>query len=108
MRLQQLVEYRMFVTASMTDRLQRELESAPSAPSYWQTDVRAIVEAQAKALVTDNEVPRLAEWSGDLDRIGCAHALSAELESFAVACEHWPALWQHAAEFDTGMMGHSH
>ncbi len=106
-RVQQLAEYRMFVSADMMDRLQRELESATSAPSHWRTDIRAIVEAHANALLAENAVPRLAEWSPDLDRIGCANALSAELDSFAEASEHWPALWQHAAEFGTKLMSDS-
>ena len=42
--------------------------------------------------------PRLADWPEDLDEAGCADALASELSDFAAALEHWPGLWQHAAE----------
>ena len=97
-RLHHLAEFRLHVHADMMNRLQRQLDTAPSAPTYWQSDVRDIINAHARALLSDSKVPRLAEWPLDLDKDGCAQTLSTEFENFALACEHWPALWQHAAE----------
>ena len=97
-RIEQLLEFRRSVHASIIDGLQRKLESTAAAPIYWQTDVRAIVQANAKELLDSSAAPRLAEWPPDIDAAGCARALSAELETMADACEHWPALWHHAAD----------
>jgi hypothetical protein len=81
----------------MIDRLQHQLEAAESAPVYWQADVRSIVQANAKALLS-KAPPRLADWAEDLDEAGCAKALAGELTDMADALEHWPGLWQVAAE----------
>lgn len=97
-RTEHLREYRSFVHADVIARLQRQLEDATQAPVYWQADVRAMVQANAKALLASDSAPRLAEWPQDTDVAGCARALSSELDAMAAACEHWPALWQYAAE----------
>src|SRR5206468_4563603 len=93
-----LREFRSQVHAETIERLQRQLEAATDAPVFWQSDVRSIVQAHAKALLASDAAPRLAEWPDDVDAPGCARALSGELDTIADACEHWPALWQHAAE----------
>ena len=97
-RIEILREFRRSVHAGIIDRLQRQLETTAAAPIYWQADVRAIVQANAKELLASNTTPRLAEWPADIDAAGCARALSGELNTMADACEHWPALWQYAAE----------
>jgi hypothetical protein len=97
-RSSHLSEYRSFVHAEIIDRLQRQLETATDAPVYWQSDVRAIVQAHAKTLLASDAPPRLAEWPDDIDSTGCARALSGELDTMADACENWPAIWQYAAE----------
>jgi hypothetical protein len=97
-RIEVLREFRRSVHAGIIDRLQRQLETTAAAPIYWQADVRAIVQANAKELLASGAAPRLAEWPHDIDAAGCARALSGELDTMADACEHWPALWQHAAE----------
>jgi len=96
-RVAHLHEYLGYVRASMIDRLQHQLEAAESAPVYWQADVRSIVQANAKALLS-KAPPRLADWAEDLDEAGCAQALAGELTDMADALEHWPGLWQVAAE----------
>jgi hypothetical protein len=96
-RVNHLDEYLSFVRADLIDRLQHRLEALTEAPVYWQADVRAIVQANAKALLA-KAPPRLAEWPEDLDDAGCARALTEELTGFADACEHWPDLWNYAAE----------
>lgn len=96
-RVAQLREYRRFVHAGIVSSLQQQLETTAAAPLYWEADVRAIVQAQAKALLAEG-APRLAEWAPELDDAGCAQALAGELNALAELCEHWPALWRHAAE----------
>jgi hypothetical protein len=96
--MENLSEYRRFVHADVIDRLQRQLEATAAAPVYWQADVRAIVQANAKELLASGAAPRLAEWPQDIDAAGCARALSGELDTMAEACEHWPGIWQYAAE----------
>lgn len=96
-RIAHLREYLSFIHADIVDRLQHQLEAATEAPIYWQADVRAIVESNAKALLS-KAAPRLGDWPEDIDNAGCAKALANELDSMANALEHWPALWQHAAE----------
>jgi hypothetical protein len=97
-RTEHLLEFRRSVHASIIDGLQRKLETTAAAPVYWQADVRAIVQANAKELLDSNAAPRLAEWPQDIDAAGCARALGADLETMADACEHWPALWHYAME----------
>lgn len=96
-RVAQLKEYRRFVHAGIVSSLQQQLETTAAAPLYWEADVRAIVQAQARALLAD-DAPRLAEWAPDINAAGCAQALAGELNAMAELCEHWPALWRHAAE----------
>ena len=97
-RIAYLNEYLAYVHTDVIGRLQQQLEAATDAPVYWQADVRAIVQANAKRLLTTGASSRLAEWPHDIDATGCANALSAELDTMADACEHWPTLWSHAAE----------
>ena len=96
-RLAHLREYLSYVRADIIDRTQHQIEAANDAPVYWQADAREIVQANAKALLA-NAPPRLAEWPEDLDAAGCSSALADECSMLADGCEHWPALWQHAAE----------
>ena len=86
-----LREYLSYERADIIDRLQHQLDAAPEAPVYWQADVRAIVQANAKALLAKTP-PRLGDWPEDIDDNGCASALAAELNGMADALEHWPAL----------------
>jgi hypothetical protein len=48
--------------------------------------------------------PRLAEWPETVDAAQCATALGTELDAMADACEHWPAMWRHAAEQGEGLL----
>ena len=103
-RIAHLREYLSYARADVIDRLQHQLEGAADAPIYWQADVRAIAESNAKALLA-KAPPRLSDWPEDIDDAGCAGALAGELGSLADALEHWPALWQHAAEQGEKLLG---
>jgi hypothetical protein len=103
-RIAHLREYLSYVRADIIDRTQHQIEAATDAPVYWQADARAIVQANAKALLA-KAPPRLGDWAADIDEAGCARALSEELEAMADACEHWPVLWQHAAEHGEKLLG---
>ncbi len=96
-RIAHLREYLSYARANLIDRVQHQIEAVPDAPVYWQADARAIVQANAKALLA-KAPPRLGDWPEDIDDAGCAKALATELGWLADACEHWPGLWQHAAE----------
>ncbi|MEP6483187.1 MAG: hypothetical protein ABJB01_01975 [Rudaea sp.] len=96
-RITRLREYLSYVRADIIDRIQHQIEAVPDAPVYWQADARSIVQENAKALLAKTP-PRLGDWPEDIDGAGCARALSSELDTLADDCEHWPALWQFAAE----------
>ncbi|MBS0570419.1 MAG: hypothetical protein JSS28_07415 [Proteobacteria bacterium] len=96
-RIAHLREYLGYTRADIIDRIQHQIEAAGDAPVYWQADARAIVQANAKAMLA-NAAPRLSDWTEDLDEAGCARALAEECELLAAGLEHWPALWRHAAE----------
>ncbi|MEO8803296.1 MAG: hypothetical protein ABI304_08230 [Rudaea sp.] len=96
-RISHLREYLSYIRADIIDRLHHQIEAVPDAPVYWQADAREIVQTNARALLAKTP-PRLGDWAADIDDTGCAAALATELNDFAELCEHWPALWQHAAE----------
>jgi hypothetical protein len=96
-RIVHLREYLSYARADIIDRLQHQLDAAADAPLYWQTDVRAIIQRNAKALLA-KAPPRLGEWAEDADENQCADALSQCLVQMADSLQHWPAVWQHAAE----------
>ena len=97
-RVEHVREYLSFVHAGVIERLQQQLEVATDAPAYWQADVRAIVQVNAKRLLASGDAPRLAEWAPDIDVAGCATALSTELDAMADVCEVWGQVWSYAAE----------
>jgi glycerol dehydrogenase-like iron-containing ADH family enzyme len=103
-RTDHLREYLNYVHTGVIDRLQRQIEESTDAPIYWQADARAIVQANAKRLLAAGTAPRLAEWPETVDAAQCASALGTELDAMADACEHWPAMWRHAAEQGEGLL----
>jgi hypothetical protein len=96
-RVEHLREYLGYTRADVIERLQHQLEAADKPPLYWEADVRAIVTANGKALLT-KAPPRLQDWSDEIDDHGCAKALADELNDLADAYTVWPALWRHANE----------
>ncbi|MCK9538720.1 hypothetical protein [Dokdonella sp.] len=102
--LRQLQEYLAFARADLIERLQQQYDAARDAPIYWQADVRAIIEANGRALVA-KAPPRLGDWAADIDAAGCVAALRAETTALASAWEAWPALWEHAREQGEKLLG---
>ncbi len=96
-RAMHLREYLGFVRADVIERLQQQLEAASDAPVYWQADVRAIIEANGKALLS-KAAPRLGDWPESLDERGCTDSLSRELTDMADAYTVWPDIWRYAHE----------
>lgn len=96
-RISHLREYLSFARADLIEHLQQQLEGAKDAPVYWEADMRAIIQANGKAL-TMKAPPRLGDWDANSSEHDCAEALSNELRQLADAYAVWPALWQHAQE----------
>ncbi|MFN7550734.1 MAG: hypothetical protein ACK5SH_04020 [Pseudomonadota bacterium] len=90
-------EYLGFCRADLVARLQATFAAAPTAPLFWQADVRAIIEANGRALTSDL-APRLDGWPEGLDAAGCADRFAREVGAFAATLDAWPALWAHARE----------
>jgi len=103
-RLRMLREYLAYVRADAIERLQQQYESAQNAPIYWQADVRAIIEANGRAL-TAKAPPRLADWPESIDAAGCAAMLREETGRLAASYEAWPALWAFAREQGERLLG---
>jgi hypothetical protein len=103
-RVRMLREYLAYVRADAIERLQQQYESAPSAPIWWQADVRSIIEANGRAL-TQRGAPRLGDWPADLDAAGCAKFLGEDTARLAASYEAWPALWSYAREQGERLLG---
>lgn len=92
-----LREYLNYFRAGLIERLQQQLVGSAGAPVYWQADVRALVEHNARAMVA-REAPRLEGWPADLDDAGCAAMLRVALRDSARTLRAWPELWAFARD----------
>ncbi len=88
-----LQEYMIHVRANIVSSLQEQLAQSPDAPIYWQADVRELIEANGKALAS-NEPPVFRGWPEDLDLGGCARRARHELKAIAQGLAVWPRLWE--------------
>ncbi|MGB8715867.1 MAG: hypothetical protein WCD66_05835 [Rhodanobacteraceae bacterium] len=96
-RIVHLREYLNYARGDMIAKLQQELVSATDAPVFWQADVRALIEANAKAMA-DNSAPRLSDWPEHVDAHGCAEGLQQSMAEIALGLRAWPAMWQWAEQ----------
>jgi len=103
-RVAHLHEYLSYVRSVTVDGLQQQFEAATDAPVYWQADVRAIIEANGRALIAKNP-PRLGDWPENLDEAGCAQALREEAETMASYSDAWPRLWNYARDQGERLLG---
>lgn len=92
-----LREYRNYTHANLIERLQQQLVGNPGAPVYWQADLRALIERNARAMIAKT-APRLDGWPEGIDDAACAGLLRGQLQAVATALEAWPALWQYARD----------
>lgn len=102
--LRQLQEYLAYTRADLIERLQNQYDSATDAPVYWQADVRAIIEANGRALIAKTP-PRLGDWPEAIDNAGCARLLREETVQLAAAYDAWPALWEYARDQGERLLG---
>lgn len=102
--LRQLQEYLAYSRADLIERLQNQFDNAQDAPIYWQADVRSIIEANGRALIA-RDPPRLGDWPETIDNATCARLLRDETAQLATAYDAWPALWTHAREQGTRLLG---
>ena len=96
-RLRMLREFLAHSRADLIERLQTQYDAASDMPIYWQADVRSIVEANGRALIS-KAPPRLADWPETADAAACARFLRDETRALSAAFEAWPRLWEHARE----------
>ncbi|MGA9829018.1 MAG: hypothetical protein WBQ57_11900, partial [Rhodanobacteraceae bacterium] len=96
-RIRLLREYLGFARSDLIERLQHQYDAAVDAPVYWQADVRAIIEANGRALI-DRGAPRLGDWPEDIDAAAAARSLREETGELAAMYAAWPALWSHARD----------
>lgn len=87
-----LQEYMIHVRANIVSSLQQQLASSPNAPIYWQADVRELIEANGKAIAS-NEPPVFRGWPDDLDLAGCVQRAREELTDIAHGLKAWPDIW---------------
>ncbi len=88
-----LQEYMIHVRANIIASLQQQLSESPQAPIYWQADVRELIEANGKAIASD-EPPIFRDWPGNLDLAGCVDRARKELSMIAGGLRLWPRLWE--------------
>jgi hypothetical protein len=102
--LRQLQEYLAYTRADVIERLQNQYDGAQDAPIYWQADIRTIIAANGRALISKG-APRLGDWPENIDEAGCARLLREETAQLAAAYEAWPALWASAREQGARLLG---
>lgn len=96
-RIAHLREYLNYTRASLIANMQQQLVEARDAPVFWQTDVRSIIETNARAMLQATP-PRLGNWPENIDADDCARLLSENLRSMASALHAWPQLWAWAQD----------
>jgi len=101
--LRQLRDYLAYARADLIERLQNQFDGAQDAPVYWQADIRSIIEANGRALIS-KEPPRLGDW-GEIDNAGCVARLRGETAQLASIYDAWPALWSYAREQGERLLG---
>ena len=88
-----LKEYLSQVRSDMVLSMQQQLAASPNAPVYWQADVRELIEANGKAVLSNN-APVLGDWDSKLNVQQCVDLARTELINIAEAMEVWPDLWE--------------
>ena len=87
-----LREYMTKTRSDLVFSLQNILDEVPDAPIYWQADVREIIQANGKA-VKSNQAPVLTDWNESMDSEACVAKARYDLKQVVDAMEIWPKLW---------------
>ncbi|MEZ5456498.1 MAG: hypothetical protein R3F04_10400 [Lysobacteraceae bacterium] len=90
-----LNDYTADLRAEEVRRLQAAIAEDKQAAVYWLADARALVEANAKALVTETPM-RFADWPAELDETATLQQFQSELRDYAAALQVWPSLFETA------------
>lgn len=87
-----LQEYMTKTRSDLVMSLQSVMDEVPDAPIYWQADVREIIQANGKA-VKSNNAPVLSDWDESMDLDSCIAKVRHDLKEVTNAMEVWPKLW---------------
>ncbi len=87
-----LQEYMTKTRSDLVMSLQNITDQVPDAPIYWQADVREIIQANGKA-IKSNQSPVLSDWDETMDLESCIAKVRHDLKEVVVAMEVWPKLW---------------
>ena len=87
-----LREYMTKTRSDLVFSLQNILDEVPDAPIYWQADVREIIQANGKA-IKSNQTPVLSDWDASMDIETCVAKVKSDLQEVVDAMEVWPKLW---------------
>ncbi len=91
-----LREYLVYERASLLASLQEALPAAADGPEALRADIRAHLEANARAIV-ERGVPRFTGWPEDWTAERCAAAFRFEAGVLAEGLRAWPEAWAVAA-----------
>lgn len=87
-----LREYMTKTRSNLVLSLQNILDEVPDAPIYWQADVREIIQANGKA-IKSNQAPVLTDWDETMDTDACVAKARHDLQEIVEAMAVWPKLW---------------
>ncbi|MGJ8662906.1 MAG: hypothetical protein ACSHWU_04605 [Marinicella sp.] len=90
--MNRLNEYMTKTRSNLVHSLQEIYDEVPNAPIYWQADVREIIQANGKAVKT-NQAPVLTDWDESMDAQACVAKARHDLKEIVSAMEVWPKLW---------------
>lgn len=99
--LQLHAEYLSYWQGQFIARLQAALDQARAAPIWWEADLRAIIQANGKALLQSDGI-QLEHWPSALVGAEAARRLAGEIQRYGAALRAWPVLCARARELDWG------
>jgi hypothetical protein len=95
--LSYLREYLSYRRSTAVEQLQQVAAGAADAPAWWADDLRAMIEANGRAVATRG-TPRFAGWPEDAGTAECVTAFRQEAGTLSAGLIAWPAAWQVALE----------
>lgn len=92
-----LREYLAYLRTTVVQSLQSVMAAAKDPPLYWAADLRALVEANGKALL-ESGPPRFGGWSLDSDAADCVEHFRSETTTLAQGISVWPQAFEAARQ----------